>query len=175
MAAAEVLEVRSLLSAGAAAVHQAAMHAAHAGELTPNTTLHPVVTPQLSAGGQTFTGPTATSFSISQPSVTPGAVVKMHAAFTIIIDAIPVSFKGSFSGKVLSSGPFLGGTKIEVTPTGGSLVSHFVEAGKKLTETFVPQGTVAEILLNSQGVFVDFSAAYVNKTHPGTPGVFSFS
>jgi hypothetical protein len=169
--AAEVLEARSLLSAGAAAVHQAALHAAHTAELTPNLTLHPVVTPQATVSGQKFTGPPAKSFSITQVSLTPGSIVKVHAAFTILSQNIPVSFNGSFSGKVLSSGPFLNLTKVDVVPTGGSIVERLTLAGKKIRETFIPQGTVAAVFLTAQGEFDALAVAYVSKTNPNNPPI----
>lgn len=167
MAAAEVLEMRALLSAGAAAVHQATVHAVHPGELTPNTTLHPVVVPQVTVQNSVFTGPKATSFSISQPSLTAGSAVKMQAAFTVLINNAPISFKATFSGKVLSSGPFLGGTEILVTPTGGSLVGHGIVNGKKSTVHLAIEGKVAAVFLDSHGNFAAVGVPYstiVNNT-----------
>jgi hypothetical protein len=173
MASAEVPEVRSLLSAGVAAVHQAA---AHAESLAPHATLHPTVTPQLTTGGHQFTGPPATSFSISQPNLTPGSVVKIHAVFTVNIANISVSFKGSFSGKVKSSAPVLSFTLIDVTPTGGSFVDHYVEAGTKRTQTLVPDGKVATVQLDAQGHFVGCNLEYVPKTNPGgQPAYIAFA
>lgn len=167
--AAEVLEVRSLLSGAAAAVHQAVAHAAGAELLTPAKLLHPVVTPELTVSGQTFTGPQAKSFSISQVSPKQGSIVNVHATFTVIDQNLPASFTGSFSGKVLSTQTLGNLTKVSLIPTGGSFVERFMLGGKKVALTLVPQGTLGAVYFNTQGEFVSFGATYIVKAQPNDP------
>jgi len=142
-------------------VHQAAAHAAHAGALAPDVLLHPVVTPHLSVvGGDQFTGPTAKSFSITQVPLTQGFVVKAHFSFTMIFNNFPVEFRGTFSGKVLSWGPLLNDTKVDIEPKGGSLVGRGTIGGGKVTEHFVPLGTLADVVEDPQGNFVGLAIPY---------------
>lgn len=166
---AEVLEVRALLSAGTAAVHQAMAHAAGAELLTPAKLLHPVVTPEVTVSAQTFTGPQAKSFSISQVSQKQGSIVNVHASFTVLDQNLPASFNGSFSGKVLSTQTLGNLTKVSLIPSGGSFGEHFMLGGKKVALTLVPQGTLGAVYLDTQGNFVSFGATYIVKAQPNDP------
>jgi hypothetical protein len=163
-AAAEVLEVRSLLSAGSA-VHQAEHFAAQ--QVAPAKLQQVAVTALVNINGTPSSSSPATSFAISPISLTPGSVVKAHASFTVVFQNIqPVTFTGSFSAKVISSGPFLSGTKVELNPTGGTFVAHFTENGHKMKELLVPLGIVGEVVLDAQQQFTGLAVAYTLKQGP---------
>jgi hypothetical protein len=153
---AEVLEVRALLSAGAAAVHQA-QHAAalHAAAVTPLAS-HP------SGSANFFLSPTGTGlipgqFTTLKPGHSVGDSVTFKFQGIVTEGPSSVSFKASFTGKVANvSGP-AGDETFSVTPGGGSFAVTFKQKG---TPTQKVSGTIDP----AQFTYVDSSGA-VSTVH----------
>jgi hypothetical protein len=185
--AAEVLEVRSLLSAGAAAVHQAVGHAAHAGELTPDTTLHhaaphaaPAVTQHLDArvevtsSGSLVDDPMATSFSVSISKFNPGASVKVTAKFTFVFGGKAFVVSGTTGGKIVNSSQVGNLTELAVNPGSGKFLMQFTQAGQKTKVTYVPVGTLLTLAVDQQRNFVSIQGDYQPPNAPDAKLNFLF-
>lgn len=117
--AAEVLETRALLSAGAAAAHAATQHAAalhYAAPIHPDTSLPGLATVDRNGGIATaFAG----HFTSAQVHTTIGGKVIVKFTGTFQKGATTETLKVSFSGKVSAVHPGIGTADFTVEPTGG--------------------------------------------------------
>jgi hypothetical protein len=120
--AADVLEVRALLS-GAAAVHSAAQHAlavAHApaaGKITSTGYQVTVQIPDLlSVNNPPVQGPG--SLAITPVSTTVGSHVQVRVTAALTVDTIPALLTVSLKGKVLSSSSNGSTTTVHLAPSG---------------------------------------------------------
>jgi hypothetical protein len=178
--AAEVLEARSLLSAGAAAAHAAQRHHQAA---VPEPALEPfsakvkgfgeVLIPSLkidvSLSGS-FTPPKA---ALPAGSTLPvGSKVKISFSFSTDNGGLKLSLKGTFQGTVTKS--VVAGELIQstVSPTGGKLVYTEKQPGHKtLTAKGAPDGTTSQLFQEvSDGSFENL--AVIDAFIPTAPAGF---
>jgi hypothetical protein len=142
--AAEVLEVRALLSAGAVSTHIAQRHAA---DTFANMNKHAIA--DITLGTNTL--PIAMGI-LSMPTVKAqdGAKVTAHFSFSEPSGAATLSFKGTFQGKITSSTTQAGATKITINPTGGSIVMSEKATGIKTVKVkAIPDGSSLELDLDA--------------------------
>lgn len=188
--AAEVLELRSLLSSSAAAVAGYALHAAHQTQSHHGHTL--------TAPGFSYNGPIAgtldvpsfgLSHSYSGTLVIANTTLQSGAAFKATLNVPAVGDVGAFnigvitgklSGKITSVVPQGNDQVITITPKGGSLTasvtfSH-ITAKPKLTPVKTTQMTLT---IDSQGHIVSFSGTYhvppVQPIFAGGDAAFTFT
>jgi len=117
--AAQVLELRSLLSAGAAAVHHATHAADHAVASTPDT--HPVlptipVTVQVTAPEVFFQIPG--TLTITPVVLKAGAHVTIHASAVDNSGPTPLTYTAVIKGKITSWHDVGISTQVSLVPTG---------------------------------------------------------
>ena len=152
-AAAEVLEARALLSAGAAAVHAATHHAAIQTQavesLAPfHKTLTTLVTitdsPASSVAG---------NFSLSNVNAAVGSKVKASFSFPVSSGGTTFSIKGTFEGTVDSVQAAGGLTTLTLDPTGGSIAVTEKAGGQTFKATAFPDGTQVSLVFYN-GSFV---------------------
>lgn len=179
--AAEVLEARSLLSAGAAVAHQvqhaAAAEVAHAA---PAALQNIAVTAQVTYLGNALGQVTPTSFAITPvANLTIGEVIKVQTKFSFVFDKVHFTMTGSISAKVLSWDTHIeGGATVTLVNAAGSFVTHGVkENGQHFTSRFVSNGLPLSMDLNAQGQFSLLQGDYklvTPKPIPGNDFVFQF-
>lgn len=149
--AAEVLETRALLSAGAATAHAAVQHA-QAQALAPaaKTVFDIDVTTSVS-GSTHFSG----AMTVSKVSVTPGAHITAH----ITVDLGPHhTLKGTISGQVQSSVVGAQSTTLTLSP-GGKLVER--APGIKPSHIFLPTSTTTSLsFFNGSQIVTDITASF---------------
>jgi hypothetical protein len=119
-ASAEVLELRSLLSAGAAAVHQATHAADHAAASTPDTkpALTPIpVTVQLNGNGL-FNQIPGGSLTITPVVLKAGAHVTIHVSAVDNSGPTAVTYTAVIKGKITSWQDVGISTQVSLVPTG---------------------------------------------------------
>jgi hypothetical protein len=170
LVAAEVLELRDLLSSATAAVHGATQHAellasnGPEGKLAPQAFHSAVQIKFTVAGGigETFPG----QFSLSKVTLVDGSKVTAHFSVSNAQTGNEGSVKGTFVGKISTFGHVNAGTQVQITPTGGGVVIHTKTAGKSVTFKTAPNGTPIVLLLNN-GNFVDMGEDTVYL--PGAP------
>jgi hypothetical protein len=159
--AAEVLESRALLSAGAAAVHAATQHAA---ALHP-ATHHSTPTAMLSFKGTVIAGQTpaggtpnylGANLSVASFSPQVGAKVSAHFNHVVKFGNAAATITGTFKGKITAVNS-LGGGKFEfdVQETGSVTISA---GGEKTTAP--PDGTPLKLYYNS-GLFQELKVNVV--------------
>jgi len=164
--AAEVLESRALLSAGAAAVHAATQHAAALHPATHHVTQAKIPSFQGTVlAGETLAGGTplfrGATLSVTSFSPQAGATVSAHFKHFFKSGNAQASITGTFKGKITNVIPLAGnGVEYDVQPIGSVT---FLAMGQKFTAT--PDGTPLR-LRYSAGIFVKLS---VNVDIP-TPG-----
>jgi len=170
--AAEVLEARSLLSAGAAAAH-AALHAAgthqapHPAAQIPVQAFHGSVIGQVSPGADT---PTLYPFklSVSTINVAVNAKVTVQASYSLKILGTSVTFKATYTGVIQSFATVGEVTKIQLSPTGGSFTETVKTPGKPI-ETASAFSNGSPMQINVAGAqFFEFQATDVFP--PSAPG-----
>jgi hypothetical protein len=176
--AAEVLELRALLSSATAAVHGAAHHAAiqtanPAGQIGPESApFHGIVQalvtidsqpPQLVPG----------TFSIGKVNVALGSHVSAKFSFSITSGGNKISLKGSFVGTVASFGPAGPKTLVNITPSGGSMTLTVKQAGNPALKAIaIPNGTpILLALTTASNTF--FSMGTIDVFKPGSPAGLS--
>jgi hypothetical protein len=170
--AAEVLEVRSMLSAGAAAAHAVAHRAAeHVRTIEPHKFNGPLnVQIQVGVGTpEVFPG----TFSLSNVKLAVGAKVTAHVLVTETSNGITSSFKGTFQGSISKITTNVGNNFITVTPTGGSIVYTQREPGTKtfIAKAFPTATPMQLVLVSSTG---EFATLKVTELFPSTaPGLFA--
>lgn len=149
--AAEVLETRALLSAGAAAAHAAVQHA-QAQALAPaaKTVFDIDVTTSVSPSTH-YSG----TMTVSKVSVTPGAHITAH----ITVDLGPHhTLKGTISGQVQSSVVGAQSTTLTLSP-GGKLVER--SPGLKPSNVFLPASTTTSLsFFNGTQIVTDITASF---------------
>jgi len=150
--AAEVLEVRALLSAGAAAAHAALHQAALHGQTIQPDGFHGHVGGLVSVANG-IPGNIPGRVSLSKLTIDVGATVTAHVHLSQRTGGNFISVKGTFVGTIDSFGPQGGLTKIIISPTGGSIVFSGKEANQHISATAVPGATKIQLFLN-QGNFV---------------------
>lgn len=176
--AAEVLEVRDLLSSAAAAVHNATHHAASQHAADPAAThgpqapaFHGTVTAILLLNGAPAAQVPA-SFSMSKATLAVGAKVKATFSLSFSVGATTESVKGTFSGTIGNIAANGQGTLLQIDPNGGS-VTVSVKTGKTTAKaTAIPAGSFAVQLsptstfleLNADDVFNQGSGSLSGKT-----------
>lgn len=169
--AAEVLEVRDLLSSAAAAVHGAMHHAAIQQAGGPTAGVAPGAAYHVStqAGVSLDFDPPfflPGTFSLSNiKSVAVGTKISAHFSFTLTQSpGTTATLKGSFSGTISSVNDFAGSKSIFLTPTGGS-ISYFQKNNGAVSFNVkaAPNGTPIQL------VILDGSSAFVSLG--GTDGV----
>jgi hypothetical protein len=114
--AAEVLETRALLSAGAAAAHAAVQHAQGQVISPAAKTVFDIDVTTSVSGSAHFSG----FMTVSKISLTPGAHITAHVTVNV---APGHTIKGTISGLVQSSLPGAQDTTVTLTP-GGKLVER---------------------------------------------------
>jgi hypothetical protein len=149
--AAEVLELRDLLSSGAAAVHGAMHHAAIQQAASPATVpaprpFHGLASAVFSIDGGLETDLTG-KISLSKVNLAVDSKISAHFTFSTTVDGIKATLKGSFVGTVFGSNPISTGTQIGITPTGGSVT--LTEKALGLKAKAVPNGTLIELTLDA--------------------------
>jgi hypothetical protein len=121
--AAEVLESRSLLSAGAAAARAATQHAAalhDAAPIQPDTSLPGLALADRNGGIATaFAG----HFTSAQVHTTIGGKVNVKFTGTFLKGNTTETLKVSFSGKVSAEHPGIGTADFTLEPTGGAFTA----------------------------------------------------
>jgi len=161
--AAEVLELRDLLSSAAAAVHGATHHAAiqqsadQTGAIAPlafHGTVNAAVainsgTPKILPG----------QFSLSTVKLVNGAHVSGHFTFSLTSGASKISLKGKFAGTISGFGPVPGGTLCVLTPTGGSITLTSNLAGPTVKAKAVPGASVILLGLTPSNSFGSLAAS----------------
>lgn len=172
--AAEVLEARSLLSAGAAVAHHI-QHAAaaEAARAAPATLQNIPVTAQVTYLGNALAQVAATSFAITPlANLNIGDIVKVQVKFSFDIGGGHDSVTGSISAKVLSWDTHIaGGATVTLVNAAGSFVNHGVnKMGHHFTEKFVPNGLPLTIDVDGQGQFLSLQGDYKLVTHKFVPG-----
>jgi hypothetical protein len=164
--AAEVLESRALLSAGAAAVHAATQHAAalhpathHSTQTTIPSFQGSVITAFAAAGGApTYMG---ADLSVSSFSPTTGASMSAHFKHFIKSGNLASAITGTFKGKITAVNP-LGGSNVEYDVQDvGSLT--FSGMGQKFTAA--PDGPLK--LYSSGGLFDELKVSVVFPASAG--------
>jgi hypothetical protein len=151
--AAEVLESRSLLSAGAAAVHAATQHAAAlhpATHLSTQTKIPSfqgtVILVQTPAGGTPID--VGANLSIASFSPQTDANVSANFKFSQKSGTFALSVTGTFKGKITAVNPLGGGyVEYDVQPVGSLTI---FEGGQKFTAS--PDG-VLKLYYSSSGLF----------------------
>lgn len=181
--AAEVLEVRSLLSAGSAVAH--AVHAAeHAALHHPPQTSTPSFSFKGSIGGTlnvpafSFTHDFLGTLSISKTTLQPGAKFKASLSVPFVEGLTVSGIKGTLSATIVSN-TSSGNTVIQMTPTGGSLTGSVTFGGTTIKTTLLPKNVPFTLTLDSSNKIVSFAGTYVVPSIAGlTAGgdaAFSFS
>lgn len=161
--AAEVLEVRSLLSAGAALAQQV-QHAA-ALHLAPDKTQHPAVNAEiLEFGAVPMLSMGTPRFSISSGNLKPGSSVHAKISFASPFGKIFFNVSGSVGAKVISSSTVGSVTELNLAPTGGTLTVSLKALGYKWT--FIPAGTDFTLDLDAQGKFLSLQGDFAVANHP---------
>lgn len=160
--AAEVLEHRALLSAGAAAAHSASQHAtavhsaSHAPDIQPDKGFSGSVIALIGINGVPV-GAVPGQFSISNFKQQTGAKMTAHFSFSASGPSSSVSLKGSFSGTVALITPGGGSTLFVLTPTGGSIKLTEKTPAGTIKATAVPDGSpILVTLSNSTGALTAF-------------------
>jgi hypothetical protein len=164
--AAEVLELRALLSSAGSAAHAAVNHAAvqtHAIETGAGEThavaphgFHISQNAQIQLGGGS-PGNVPVKFSISTLKSVVGSKVTAHASGVIITPGQRETIKATFTGTVQSVVPGAGYTNFAITPTGGNIVIKITGGGQKFTATALPNGTLSGASIFGTK-FIDFHA-----------------
>lgn len=172
--AAEVLEVRSLLSAGASAV-RAAVH--HAAVESPAAKLPPIFQGSVDAlvqitpfGNQ---NPGTGTALIQHSTLTVGS--KMTASYTISFsdNGTPATIKGTISGTIQGSDPEGDLTFYPFQPTGGKVTLTETVAGKTIKATATPSGnTITLVMKGSSFVQLGFGDTFSQKAKGGFAGEF---
>jgi hypothetical protein len=162
--AAEVLESRSLLSAGAAAVHAATQHAAalHPAQHHSNQAKIPAFKGTVVAA-ETITGDPLGDYrgaDISVASFSPTVGANVSATFKILNGNISIT--GTFKGQITAVNPILPAYFEYDVQDVGSLT--FTDRGQKFTAA--ADGTPLK-LYYSKGVFAELK---VNVVFPATAG-----
>lgn len=149
--AAEVLETRALLSAGASAAHAAVQHAhAHAISPAAKTVFEIDVTTSVS-GSNHFPG----TMTVSKVSVTPGAHITAHVTVNL---GPHHTLKGTISGQVQSSVVGAQSTTLTLSP-GGKLVER--APGIKPSHIFLPSSTPTSLsFFNGTQIVTDIDASF---------------
>jgi hypothetical protein len=165
--AAEVLEVRSLLSAGAAAVHAAQHHAAaHVQTIEPHG-FHGNVNAAISiAGGlpSDFPG----NFSLSNVKDVVGAKVTASFSFSISQGGATLAAKGKFAGTIQKIVGVGNDQFITLTPTGGSITFSSKDGKDHSKATAFSDGSLLHLTLEN-GIFKELTATNLfppNATPP---------
>jgi hypothetical protein len=158
--AADVLEVRCLLSSAAGAAHAALHHATledhtvATGSVKPpgfhSSNINAEVTIQ---GGTPVAVPV--KFSLAPFKLVNGAKVTAHASASEIVSGNKVTLRATFVGTIQLIEA--AGAKVIITPTGGSIVDSIKGPSTHFTATAVPDGTDTLIFLNG-GNFQSFGA-----------------
>jgi hypothetical protein len=152
--AAEVLEVRSLLSAGGAAAHAAMHHAAthdavgqtHAAG--PLVAFHGAASATVNIGDDKVDSPA--HLSVSKFEVALGSKVKASFSLSIPQQGTHTSIKGTFSGTIIN----IAGSTMTLAPTSGSMTYSQKSAGKTVKATATPDGNQLELSLVNGAFFV---------------------
>lgn len=167
--AAEVLDTRALLSAGAGAVHSA-VH--HAGVMTPATHSNQV-TVEFLATPYDYSYVGALSLSLHQIPKTTGGHVQAHFLLNTNTISISISISGKVSQVTTNQGPQVIVNLSQVT---GSVTTTFKGGGHHT----VAKGPVSNVViyLHQDGslsiVTADFSAP-INRGQPPVNGTLSFT
>jgi len=176
--AAEVLETRALLSAGAAAVHAATHHLALHHAAGPAAESRPLATTHLQLGCAIFInegGGQGVSGTVSFSKVTQALGAKFTAHFTFaskVFDGKQTLIKGTYVGTVSQIQPVGGGTVLNITPTGGSITMTVKTAGSRPEKaTAIPSDATIDLTLNSDNTFSTLGTTDVFK--PGSPAGLS--
>ena len=179
--AAEVLEVRSLLSGAAAAVHAAELHAAHVHKAAtvPSFSFKGSIGGTLNVPAFSFTHDFLGTLSISKTTLQPGAKFKASLSVPFIEDLTVRGIKGSLSATINSNVPSGANKVITLTPTGGSLTGSLTFSGMTIKTTLLPKNVPFTLTIDSSNNIVSFAGTYVVPSIPGlTAGgdaAFSFS
>lgn len=165
--AAEVLEVRSLLSAGTALAH----HVQHVAELqiTPDKTQHPAVSAEiLQVGALPWLSTGTPKFSISSGNLKPGSSVHAKINFALPLGKISFGVSGSVSAKVVSSSTVGSVTELKLTPTGGEITLNFKNTGLFGAGKLKYISTAADFTLDldAQGQFLSLQGDFALENHP---------
>lgn len=165
IAAAEVLEARSLLSAGAGAVHAALQHAGAAP--------HAAATSFPATGQITVSGnPTQYSGQLTLSPINPAKIGPVHAHFQFS-DAQHNSFSVSISGTIVSNLREGNLTKLGLDNVHGTGTQVTVTGGHRQTRRLVIS-VPAEIDLNLSNAFVSFQATFTSAAQHGLPAESGF-
>lgn len=169
--AAEVLELRSLLSAGAAAVHQAT-HAA--GQATAHPASHPVLTPFPVSLSATNTQGTLDEFTGSLTMTPVTLKVGTHVTLNVTgVDTttVPLTYTVVIKGKISFLSPGADTTNIQLIPSG----TLTVKDGSGHTLTTAKAGKAHPLTLNVvnlTGAFIECDLQLTAKAKP--PVLISF-
>jgi hypothetical protein len=163
--AAEVLEARSLLSAGAGAAHAALQHAGSVHH--PSATTVPA-TGQITANGN----PTQYSGQLTLSPINPVKISPVHAHFQFS-DAQHNSFSVSISGTIVENLREGNLTKLGLANVHGTGTQVTVTGGHRQTRHLVIS-LPAEIDLNLSNAFVSFQAAFTSPAQHGLPAESGF-
>lgn len=180
--AAEVLEVRSLLSAASAVGH--AVHAADHAALHPAKTPVPTFSFKGAIGGTlnvpafSFTHDFLGTLTISKTTLQPGAKFKAKLSVPFVEGLTVSGITGTLSATITSNTPG-GDTVIQMTPTGGSLKGSVTFGGTTIKTTLLPKNVPFTLTLDSSNHIKAFAGTYIVPAIPGlTAGgdaTFSFS
>jgi hypothetical protein len=150
--AAEVLEVRSLLSAGASAVHAAIQHAAiQSPAVKPPPTYKGAVSGAIAIGPPPDFATNGTAL-VSHFTQTNGSKVKVSFTLSFSDGGTPATIKGNFSGTIQGIQAVATLTIFTLQPTGGKLTLTEKVGGKTIKATATPAGNTTLLELNN-GVF----------------------
>jgi hypothetical protein len=174
--AAEVLEIRDLLSSAAAAVHGATHHAAiqqppdPAAQLAPRS-LHATVQISFTVEGgiaEPFTG----QLTLSKVKQTIGAHVTAHISISSAATGNRGTVKGSFVGTIANIGVNPQGNVLTITPTGGSVIVHQKKPGlSSTTAKAVPNGTATTLVMAGDTfVLLDATDVFTFSAPPDLAG-----
>jgi hypothetical protein len=145
--AAEVLEMRALLSAGAAAVH----HHGHGHGGHAQTHFNGPATAAVSIAGGTAVDAAGT-YQMNNVKVVDGSQVTAHFHFSGDVNGHQINLQGTFLGKIASS--LVNGTTTTVTvnPHGGSITYSDTFNGTTASGKAFPNGTQMQLVFVN-GVF----------------------
>lgn len=166
--AAEVLEVRSLLSGAAAAVHQADHAAAQSAHVQP-AALQPVpnVTVQFTVFGNTLTHDPALAFSTTPVVLKAGATVhfKVNVSGALAnAPTVPYTISGTISAKVVSWKSVGILTEVTLGAPHGSLNGRENEGTGPLRFKLIPNGSPPTLDLTAGGQFDSLEEGFESKT-----------
>jgi hypothetical protein len=174
--AAEVLEVRCLLSSAAAVGH-----ALHGAAQAQSHHLHTTPAPGFSFNGlfsgtlsipefNNFSRDVAGSLTISKTTLQPGSSFKVKLAVPAIFGSAISGVKGTFAGtvsNVQSSGSDQIITINPSTKNAGSVVVSFTLGGVKLSPKATPANSPFTLTIDSHGHILSYSGTYAVPAIPG--------